>query len=149
MAGTFGERISELINEVGHGTLHGEVEVDQVYARYQHEHPEFKHPDGGKAFYLRDPLFEHVDEYMQKIAEKVLDRGGPKEGMKDAMEDLSAKVYEQAPLEFGDLKASGHPKVESDGVVVYDRPPNVGRLSEEELRIKGELRGLFDPNRYS
>lgn len=149
MASTFGDRIEELKARVGRGTLRGKVEVDQVYARYQHEHDEFKHPDGGKAHYLRDPLYANVDDYMRAVARTTLTEGGPKEGMKEAVEDLSAKVYEEAPLEFGDLKASGHPSVTSDGAVVYDRPPRVPRLSEEELRIKGHLRRLFDPDRYA
>lgn len=148
MSGTFGAGIDRLKERVGHGKLKGSVVVDQVYAFYQHEHPEFKHPDGGKPYYLRDPLFEGADGHMQKLARKVLEPGGPAEGMRDVVEDLCRSVYEQAPLEFGDLKGSGHPKVTSAGAVVYDRPPNVGRLSEEELRIKGELRRLFEPGRY-
>lgn len=151
MTSTFGARIEELKRQVGHGTLRGKVEVDQVYAAYQHEHDEFKHPDGGKAHYLRDPLFEGINSHMETLARKAITQGGSelKEGMKDVVEDLSTKVYEQAPLEFGDLKGSAHPSVESDGAVVFDRPPNVPRLSEEELRIKGHLRNLFDPSRYS
>lgn len=145
MAGTFAENIDKLIESVGHGSLKGSVEVNQIYAHYQHEHPEFKHPEGGKSYYLRDPLFENHDKYMRHLAEKAITAEGSSitDGMKDNMENLSRGVFDQAPLEFGDLKGSGHPKITSDGVTVYDRPPNVHRLSKEDLRAKGELRDLF------
>lgn len=134
--GTFGERIQELIEQVGHGHLKGTVEVDQVYAHYQHENPQFEHPRGGKAFYLRDPLFANADRYMVKLAEKAITRTGSelKDGMVENMEDLSGRVRDEAPIEFGNLKESGHPKVKSDGVTVYDRPPVSPRLTEAEIR---------------
>lgn len=148
--GTFGAGLDRLEHSVGHGKLVGTCEVDQVYAKYQHEHPEFKHPDGGKAFYLRDPLFEKSDENMRTLASKVLavDGDGIKGGMRDVAERLSTAVYEQAPWEFADLRASGHPKVTDDGAVWYDRAPRVHRLDDEELRIKRDLRDLFEPDRY-
>lgn len=144
MSGTFGDRTRKLAEQVGHGKLVGSVEVDQVYAKYQHEHPEFKHPEGGQAFYLRDPLFNDITGTMEKLAQKAITEQGSdiKDGMKDFTERLSSEVYDKAPLEFGDLKASGHPKVLDDGAVHYDRPPLVGRLSEEDLRAKGDLRRL-------
>lgn len=54
-----------------------------------------------------------------------------------AEEDGVARV---APIELGDLRASGHPTVESDGHVIYDRPPRQHRLTEDELKVKGEAR---------
>lgn len=82
---------------------------------------------------------------MGKLAARAITPEGSelREAAISAAEDLSDDVFELAPLEFGDLKASGHPSVTDDGAVVYDRAPNVGRLSEEELRIKGHLRGMF------
>lgn len=150
MRGTFGDGIDRLIETVGRGHLKGSVEVDQIYAKYQHEKPELNHPDGGKAYYLRDPLFEKSAEYMQKLADKTITVGGSEieQGMVEVVEDLSTQVYIHAPLEFADLKASGHPTVESAGAVVYDRAPNVPRLTREELRIKARLRTLFEPGRY-
>ena len=47
-------------------------------------------------------------------------------------------VAKLAPVELGDLKSSGHPTVESDGHVVYDRPPRQHRLTEQELKAKGQ-----------
>jgi hypothetical protein len=149
--GTFGERIDELKRQVGKGHLKGEVEVNQAYAHYQHDHPEFHHPDGGKAFYLRDPLFAGANGYMRNLADKVITEAGSdiETAMAENMESLSTEgVYAEAPWEFGDLRASGHPMVTSDGEKIYDRAPQVARLTEDELRAKGHLRALFDPDRY-
>jgi hypothetical protein len=87
---------------------------------------------------------------MEHLAESAITEEGSnlEDAMADNMEDMSEQIYLLAPWEFGDLRASGHPSVASGGATVYDRPPNVGRLSEEELRAKGELRELFDPHRY-
>lgn len=125
----------------------GHVEVDQVYAHYQHAHPEFHHPDGGEAFYLKTPLYVKCDEYMTHLAGGAVN-GEVVKAMTENMEDLSLEVYDRAPWEFGDLRASGHPTVEVDGEVVYDRPPLVKRLSEVDLKIKSHLRYLYDPHRY-
>lgn len=148
---TFEESISALLDSLPEHSLKGGVEVNQVYAHYQHEHPEFHHPDGGGAFYLKDPLFGKLDDYMQHLASKTITAHGSEieDAMAENMEALSQEVYERAPFEFGDLKASGHPTVEKDGVLVYDRPPMVERLDETDLRIKSHLRYLYDPHRYS
>lgn len=53
-------------------------------------------------------------------------------------------VYDHAPVEFGDLRESGHPTVTDEGHTTYDRPPLVPRLSEAELREKNQLRDVFD-----
>lgn len=78
-------------------------------------------------------------------------------GATDIAEGMSQAVFDHAPFEFGDLRGSGHPFVVDGGHVrtgedgktditggdrVYDRPPAVHRLSEEELRAKGDLRRL-------
>ena len=149
MPGDFIERIDALLADTPH-RVSGHVEVNQVYAHYQHEHPEFHHPDGGEAFYLKTPLFAKAEEYLRRVGKKAIDQRGVHvvEAMIENMEDLSLEVYNRAPWEFADLRASGHPIVEADGKVVYDRAPMVHRLSEEELRIKAHLRYLFDPHRY-
>lgn len=145
----FVEEIQRLIDQTPEHVV-GSVEVDQVYAHYQHEHPEFHHPDGGGAFYLRDPLFEQCGSYLEHIARNFLSHDGVHvtRPMADNMEHLSQEIYVRAPFEFGDLKASGHPTVTEDGTVTYDRPPLAPRLDKEELRIKNHLRYLFDPHRY-
>lgn len=138
MASTFSARMAELRERVGHGDTEGSVEVDQVYAHYQHEGVEFRHPLGGQAKFLEAPLYDHAERYMQQIAERFLDEG-PARPMIDAMEDLSDRVLELSPVEFGDLRDSGHPVVVDDGEVVYDRPPVAHRQSAEELKVKHRL----------
>lgn len=140
--GTFGARVEELIESVGGGgKLEGRVVVDQPYAQDQHETLAYHHQGGGKARYLGDPLFMSLGHYMQRLANNVL-HGSLPGAMADNMEDLSKAVFEEAPFEFGDLKASGHPIVKSGGEIYYDRPPAVHRLTKAELDAKQELRNL-------
>lgn len=139
---TFSERIAELRRMTGAPErLRGSVTVDQVYAQYQHERLELRHPRGGRALYLQAPLFEHFDEYLAEYARHVLDNGGQR-SMGDGMERLSDSVEDNAPREFGDLMRSGHPQVEQGERTVYDRQPRQHRLSAEELRAKNRLRHL-------
>lgn len=140
MTGTFDERITELMERVGGGELTGHVEVSQIYAEYQHNGLDFHHPRGGQALYLQAPLMERFPLYLEAVAKTVLDDGG-KAGMIASMEDLSDAVAVTAPVEFANLRASGHPYVTDNGEVVYDRAPLQHRLSEEELRAE---RGLFN-----
>jgi hypothetical protein len=141
MAGTFGARMDELAEMVGDGILRGQVEVDQVYARYQHERLDLRHPEGGRAKYLGGPLLENTYRYIQELADSLL-TGQLRGQMVKTMEDLSQKVYDNAPREFNDLRASGHPTVVDDEYKIYDRMPFVHRLTEAELRAKGDLRRL-------
>ena len=149
VAGDFVKNLQRLIDQTPR-EVKGGVKVNQVYAHYQHAHPEFRHPSGGEAFYLTTPLFAKVDKYMRAIGEACITKDGVNlvQPMADQMEDLSTEVYNRAPWEFGDLRASGNPWVEADGEVWYDRPPNCARLSEDELKIKDHLRYLTDPHRY-
>jgi hypothetical protein len=138
----FSERIAELRRMTGAPhRLRGSVTVDQIYAHYQHEHLEFRHPRGGRALYLQAPFFDKYDEYLDAYAREVLDDGG-QHAMERSMENLSEQVEREAPREFGDLMRSGHPEVFSGDNRVYDRPPQQHRLSEQELRMKARLRHL-------
>lgn len=142
-AGTFDARMAELSEKVGDGKVRGGVEVDQVYAQYQHEGLDLRHPRGGQAKYLEQPLYGNHRGYLQDIASRVL-REGPVRPMSEAMEDLSGQVAEHAPVEFWDLRMSGHPTVARGGAVVYDRPPMQARLTPAQLRAKNQLRALRD-----
>lgn len=145
----FSDNLRKLLEETP-DRLTGHVEVDQVYAHYQHEGVNFEHPDGGEPFYLKTPLYAKAGDYYRNLAEKAIDATGTKlrEAMIENMEDLSNEVYKRAPWEFADLRASGHPTVEEDGTVVYDRAPMCHRLTEDELKIKSHLSYLLDPHRY-
>lgn len=133
MAGDFDERIAELLEQVGRGDLTGTVEVNQVYAQYQHEGLDLNHPRGGQAKYLEQPLMDNVNDYLQGIANDLLTTG-PVDPMIHAMEDLSGQVEKAAPVDLGNLRESGHPTVTDGESTVYDRPPVQRRLTEDELR---------------
>lgn len=135
------ERTEQLLLEVGDGDLEGRVVVDQPYAQDQHETLSYKHVEGGKARYLGDPLFASSPRMMERLAANVL-HGSLTRAMAENMEDLVGDVFQEAPFEFGDLKASGHPIVKNNGVQVYDRPPLMHRLSEADLEARQELRRL-------
>lgn len=141
MAGTFVRRIGELIKKHEGGNLRGEVIVDQVYAKYQHENLALKHPAGGKAKYLWDPVRDDAPKTMQQLANRTL-RGDPEVAMRRAVERWAKGVFEQAPVEGSpDLKNSAHPRVKKGGKIVYDRPPVRGRRTEKEIEMERELRG--------
>ena len=140
MSGTFDERITALMEQVGTGDLTGSVEVNQRYSHWQHEGINFDHPRGGQALFLSTPLMERYPAYLEAIAKTVLEDGG-KDAMAASMENLSEAVAALAPVEFANLRASGHPTVTDNGAVVYDRAPLQHRLTEAELRAE---RGLFD-----
>lgn len=149
--GNFGKRIDLLVEQTGKGKMTGAVEVDQVYAHYQHEGDDFEHPDGGQAHYLRDPLFSGINDYMRKLAAGLVDHEGSRlhDAMVENMEHLSDQVEVLAPREFDDLAKSGHPTVTERGHVTYERAPRVARLSDEELKLKSRISRIVDPHRYA
>lgn len=135
----FGDRIDELQQSVGNGALLGKLVVDQVYAQIQHEDLTLKHQPGRKARYLAEPLFDRNNEHMNRLADAVL--GGDLPGaMAGCMEDLSDQVEQVAPIDFDDLPRSSHPTVVDDNALVYNRPPIVPRLTEEQLKQKSKLK---------
>lgn len=131
MAGDFAERIDVLKELVGDGDLVGKLEVDQVYAHYQHEGMDLRHPHGGQAKFLETAL--HQGSYFDAIASTILEGGG-RQAMVDGVEQLDNDSAGLTPKEATVLARSGHPTVTDQGAVVYDRAPEVPRLSEAELR---------------
>lgn len=140
MASSFFDRIDELISDTGEHHARGAVEVDQVYARYQHEGLELNHPRGGQAQYLKVPMVDRADEHMRRLAKHVLEPGGIADGMREVVETVAREVHDLAPREFDDLRNSAHLTVVKDDTTVFDRPPLVPRLNDEELREKDRLR---------
>jgi hypothetical protein len=186
VTGTFHARMDELSEIVGTGFVVGKVTVDQVYAHYQHERLDLRHPRGGMARYLTVPLYTNRASYLNQVAKTVLNDGGIR-GMCVAMEHLAGGtsnstvgikglsggalgalkrlpavggmptigesgtpgewgVAALAPVQFGDLRDSGHPQVfapsstiNGDGVPRYDRQPRTHRLTEYELKAKAKL----------
>lgn len=147
MASSFFDRIDQLKEAVGEGPLTGKVEVDQVYAHYQEDGP-WEHPRGGEQYALRNSLLEGSDDRMQHLADHLLTEDGSdiRGGMIDVTEEVADRYAVKAPREFGDLEDSAHPTVDDDGANIYDRPPRVHRLSEEELKLKHRGIDHLDPN---
>lgn len=144
MPGDFSERLNVLREQVGsrHGSITGRVEVDQIYAAYQHNGLDLHHPRGGQALYLQAPLMRNFRRYLQHYASTVIEGDGGIQAMIDSVDDLAGRggVATHAPVEFGDLRRSGHPSVLAGLRLVYDRSPEVHRLTEQELRAKARLR---------
>jgi hypothetical protein len=140
VSSSFGDRMDELIESVGDGTLTGSVVVDQVYAKYQHERMDLKHPQGGQARYLGQPLLDKNREYVRQLADAVL-HGSLQQAMEVVVEDLATKqIFDKAPREFQDLRQSGHPRVMNGELITYDRAPLVHRLTADELKAKDKAR---------
>lgn len=139
--GTFQKRTDELLESVGDGDLSMHCIVDQLYAKWQHERLDYEHPQGGQAKYLEEPLYAEHRQYLGDLARGVL-TGGLQEQAVLVAEDLAAQVQDHAPVEFNDLRRSGHPIVKDNGAPIYDRAPAQRRLTEEELRAKGRARRL-------
>lgn len=78
----------------------------------------------------------NADHAMRLLAEGLLKPDGLLTAARQIAEDGATMVDVHAPVEFDNLRKSGHPTVTDDGATVYDRPPIVGRLSEEELRAE-------------
>lgn len=150
MPSTFRQRLDDLRDQTHARTerITGSVVVDQIYAKYQHEDLSLNHPRGGKARYLADPLMANYERYLQHYAATVIEGSdGGLGAMRDSVEDLAGRggVETFAPREFGDLRASGHPRVLAGLAgerVLYDRSPRQRRLTEDELRAKARLRKL-------
>lgn len=141
--GDFAVRMAELSERVGHGTLTGKVTVDQVYAKPIHDGfwetgplaGVTNQPRGdGEQFFLQRPLFEHYEQYLQRLADGTLEQGGLERTMTENVEDLAEEVATRAPVLHTNLRGSAHPEVTSNGASVYDRPPRVHRLSRSELK---------------
>lgn len=138
----FSDGADELIKATEEDLV-GTLTVDQVYAHIQEVSEHFHHPEGGIALALATSLLTKHPEMLHKLAGAVLDgQEAMRNAMAECMEDLNWAYYELAPREFNDLRASGSPEVLEGGQQVYHRPPNVHRLSEEELRAKDEVRRL-------
>lgn len=137
----FMDRTLVLLDQVGGGVLEVKVVVDQPYAKYQHERTDLRHPAGGGAKYLERALYGTVTRNMNTLRAAVL-RGDLREASVRVGELIASKSFDNAPWEFGDLKASHEVRVKDGGSIYRVVPPNRKRLSKYELRIKSRLRRL-------
>jgi hypothetical protein len=148
MPGTFMERTAYLAEQVGFGDLEGHGEVNQVYSHYQHEgvaksgRPLVYHHGGG-AFFLTNTVIGEQGRWMETLAARAITEDGSElvAAMTDVVEGWSDGVRQRAPVEFDNLRNSTHPWVVDDGATVYDRPPDVPRLSEGALEAERRAAG--------
>ena len=124
--------IPELQRRVGEGTLRGLVVLDQVYAKYQHERMDLRHPRGGQAKFMELTIAIRSSVWMGWLAEATLD-GDLVRVMADCMEDLDDMMKVLIPTELGVLKNSGNPRVLDEFRMVYNRPARWRRLTDSEL----------------
>jgi hypothetical protein len=125
--------------------LIGSLERDQPYAKVQHEDLTLKHPNGGQAKYQEAALLGGYRRYLQGVAGAVLD-GRIESEMAEQMEALDGDSGRLAPKDTTVLARSGHPVVRSQAHVVYDRPPEVPRLTPAEQRaLRAKVRGRANP----
>lgn len=124
MPSTFFSRIDRLSDSVGNGWITAGCTVNQPYAQNQHQSAWFRHPHGGRAFYLGGPLMENAFDLIGEIARGAITPFGSTidRRMIDVAETLSRYVLENAPRETGQLATSGNPWVKDNGVLIYDRP---------------------------
>lgn len=127
------EGVRRLRDQVGAGKLTGKLRVDQIYAKYQHERLDLKHPRGGGPKYLEGPLFARYQDYLQHLADAVLS-GDLEDAMAKCMEALDSAMGAAAPIDHNNLRRSGNPRVYSNGRKVYDRAPHQRRMSDRELK---------------
>lgn len=136
------EGVRRLRDQVGPGKLTGKLRVDQIYAKYQHERLDLRHPRGGGPKYLEGPLFANYQHYLQRLAGSVLS-GDLEDAMIRCMEALNSAMSAAAPIDHNNLRRSGNPRVYSNGRKVYDRAPHQRRMSEAELKtLRRRGRGI-------
>ncbi len=137
------QRIQELIDRTAGPKVKATVTVDQVYAEIQHEALEFRHPRGGQAKYLEEPMFSHYGGWMQDFANGLLREGSrADEGWADVGRNLKDVVRTHAPVEFGDLRESAALRVQAGGATIVNEPARQPRLTDQELDAKDYMRHM-------
>jgi len=140
---TFAEGVQELHDLVGHGTVRGRVEFNQIHAHFQHERGDLHHPHGGQPGYLRSALMSTYERGLRHIGGELLEVG-PVEPMKDFVDNLMDVSQGLAPHEDGILDHSAAGEVVDDGAKVYSSGPAVHRVSESTLNRINDVRGGFE-----
>jgi hypothetical protein len=120
------------------------VVVDQVYAKYQHESLDFRHPRGGRAKYLEAPLYEgfydSITEFsvgLLRVEEETAGRRWAGTGRA-----LVRAVGTEAPLEFGDLRRSAGLTTREGSKIIVEEPASQPRLSDLELDAKKRMKSM-------
>lgn len=136
------EGLEDLIRRTTGPRIKSTTTVNQPYAQDQHETMYYRHPRGGMAKYLENPMFAEYREWLQDFANGVLDEGADieQDWANKVGRALQGVVKKNAPREFGDLMDSAALLVKSGGTIVMDLPAKQGRLSEQELDAKDYMR---------
>lgn len=131
-------RTERLDRAVGRGKLVMGITVDQRYAKYQHERTDLIHWAGGNDHYLTGPLYERMADMMTGLARAAITPQGSDliARARREVEGWAAASAAQTPRWFVDLARSHAPWITDDGRTVYRRPPQVPRLTDDELRTK-------------
>lgn len=147
----FTARMDQLAAEVGDGDLVIRTVFDQVYAKYQELREDLQHPRGGQAHYVRDGLLVRSSDWLGQLARGLITPEGSRirETAAQVADDLAYHQESLAPVEFVNLRRSGHPIVTDDGAVTHDRAPDVPRLSEAQLRAQRKHGHDLDYGAYS
>lgn len=138
--GEFVKRTSQLARDVGTGDLEIKVVVNQIYAQNQHENLSFRHGGGGPKFLTR-ALFGSYNSIMRGFARDAFRPRGLVSAAITGSEKIASGVVKYAPHEFNDLRQSAAPSVKDRGRFVYNRPPVVKRLTQQQLKAKDRARG--------
>lgn len=136
-------RIGQLIKRTAGPDIVATIVVDQVYAEIQHEALEFRHPQGGQAKYLEEPLHTGSPGRLRDVARGLLDEDETALGLwASAGRDVVQGVRTNAPREFGDLMESASLSVEVGGAQRVFEPAKQRRLTEQELDAKDIMRDM-------
>lgn len=141
MTGDFQQKCKELLKNVGDKKLEGKVVVDQVYAKFQHESLDLKHPRGGGGKFLTRALISNYRGIFRGLARDAYRPLGLNSAMITGMEKIARGVYQNAPHEMNDLRNSAAPSVKDRGRFIYNRPAVRKRLSKSQLKAKDRARG--------
>jgi hypothetical protein len=134
----------ELKRIVGDGVLKAVTTVDQAYAAPQERSfwetgplagVEIRnHPGGGIPAFLGSQVKgTGLQDIHSWVSNALGERRPVVDSAADTVNEYIRGVRNLAPKQTGNLSKSGAGQVISDGAVVYDRPPEVPRLSKEEL----------------
>lgn len=135
--------IRDLLDRTGGPKVKATVVVDQPYAQDQHETLYYKHPSGGQAKYLEEPMYAEHPKWIQEFANGLLNsKESAARGWGGVGRALKGVVAKKAPIDFGDLRKSAGLTVKEGAEVVITEPPIQPRLTEAELDAKDYMRHM-------
>lgn len=138
MVNSFPERINNLINEVGDGSIVMGTVVQQPYAAAQHQrgHEQYKYgpPAVGIERYLEIPFAASIEQYMMRLARSAVVPEGTRlpDAARENADHMAGLVRRYAPVKTGWLRESADAYVYDGGVTVYYREQGAPYNYEKE-----------------